>query len=76
MLHVVPGKPCKAPIDVGLIRRSALDLVLKLEEHRRILFLVVAVEIQFRQERRVLVHDEMEMEEGSHTPSLIEMAVD
>jgi hypothetical protein len=44
-LQVVSRKPCKAAIDVGLIRRSALDLVLKLEKHRAVLFLVVAVEI-------------------------------
>jgi hypothetical protein len=45
-LRVVPRKPIKAPIDKCLIRRSALNLVLKPEQLGAVLFLLVAIEIK------------------------------
>jgi hypothetical protein len=51
--------------DLG-IWRSALYLVLQAQEHRRKLFLLVAVEVEMGEGFGVLVHEEIEIEEGLH----------
>jgi len=48
------------------IRRPALYLVLQAQKHRRILFLLVAIEVEVGEGFDVLVHEEMEIEERLH----------
>jgi hypothetical protein len=59
-------QPVEAFLNISLVRPPAFDLVLKPEEHRAVLFLFVAVEIQIRERRGTLVHEEIEIEEGLH----------
>jgi predicted solute-binding protein len=39
------------------------------KEHRAVLLLIVAVEIEIREDCGVLIHEKMEIEEGLHAPS-------
>jgi len=48
--------------------RPTFDLVLQAEEHGRILFLLVAVEVEIRQGFGIFIHEEIEIEERLHTP--------
>jgi hypothetical protein len=66
---IEPIQPSETLVHECLIRPRAINPVRKP-------FLIVNVEVEFRQACRVLVQEETRVEEELHTPSSIEMDVD